>query len=137
MSGPLVDRRTPYDPAWLLTFSALAFVGILIVFVCVIIGMQIWSKGEANTESWAALTGLIGWVTGVVGTIFSNRFGTTSQSATKDATIQQQANTAAVIASTAASPSPATPIKADEVKIDAQVATVTEAPQPTKGIAKP
>lgn len=127
----MIDRRiSPYDPARLLTFSALLFVGVLIVFVCLIIGAQIMWRGTANTESWAALTGLIGWATGVVGTIYSNRYGTTQQSATKDATIQQQANTAAVIAGVAASSAP--PIKTDEVKIEAQNATVNEA-QPTKG----
>ena len=97
----MMDERriatSDYDPAKLLTRSALLFVGVLLVFVCLIIGWQIYKSGEANTESWAALTGLIGWATGIVGMIFSNRYGTTQQSTTKDATIAQQAKTAAVV----------------------------------------
>jgi len=90
------ERRAQYDPSRLLTRSALLFVGILIVFVAFIIGLQILARGEANTESWAALTGIIGWVTGVVGTIYSNRYGTTQASQKKDDVIAQQARTAAV-----------------------------------------
>lgn len=89
-------RPDGYDPARLLTLAALFFVGILIVFVAGIIGVQIWKVGEANTESWAALTGLIGWATSQVSIIFSNRFGSTQQSQTKDTTIAVQAHTAAV-----------------------------------------
>ena len=89
------ERRKEYDPSKLLTFSALLFVGILIVFVAGIIAAQIWKSGEANTESWAALTGLIGWATSQVSIIFSNRYGTTQQSKAKDDVILQQARTAA------------------------------------------
>lgn len=128
------DRRSLYDPARLLTISALSFVGILIVFVCFIIGSQIWQKGMANTESWAALTGLIGWATGVVGTIYSSRYGTTQQSAAKDAIIQQQANTAAIIAGAA----PAAPIVTDAVQVDANTAIVTTpAAAPSTTTTKP
>lgn len=91
-----------YDPAKTLTLSALLFVGFLIVFVAAIIGAQIWRFGEANTESWAALTGLIGWVTGQLGGVFSARFGTTQQSASKDETIKVLSQTAAVATDTAA-----------------------------------
>lgn len=128
------DRRSTYDPARVLTMAALAFVGLLIVFVCFIIGSQILKSGTANTESWAALTGLIGWATGVVGMIYSARYGTTQQSAAKDATIQQQAHTAAVVAG-AAKPDAGGTIKTDEVKIDAQTATVTTEASPKE--AKP
>ena len=87
-----------YDPAILLTRSAISFVGVLLAFVGAIIIVQYVQKGSANTESWAAMTGLIGWATGVLGMVYSNRFGTTSQSATKDAVIAQQAKTAATLA---------------------------------------
>lgn len=100
----MVDRRATYDPARLLTWAALVFVLILIVFVAAIIGVQIYKSGEANTESWAALTGLIGWATSQVSIIFSARYGTTQQSMAKDATIRQQAMTAAVQAQAAVSP---------------------------------
>jgi hypothetical protein len=97
-----------YDPALMLTRAAIAFVGVMMLFVGGIIIAQIVKGGEANTESWAALTGLIGWATGQASIVFSNRFGTTSQSAKKDAVIEQQAKTAAVIAA-APFPDPATP----------------------------
>ena len=87
-----------YDPARLLTMAALLFVGILILFVSGIIGIQIWKSGEANTESWAALTGLIGWATSQVSVLYSNRYGTTQQSVNKDAVIAQQARTAEAVA---------------------------------------
>ena len=47
------DRRISqeqYDPGRLLTLAALFFVGILIVFVAGIIGVQIWKSGDANVE---------------------------------------------------------------------------------------
>ena len=116
------ERRHEYDPARLLTHAALSFVGALIVFVGIIIAAQIATNGEANTESWAALTGLIGWVTGTASVVFNARFGTTQQSAKKDAVILQQAQTAAAIQS--ALPTP--PIKTDTVQVDAQTAVVTE-----------
>lgn len=92
------ERRSEYDPARLLTCAALCFVGTLILFVCIIIAVQIWKSGEANTESWAALTGMIGWVTGTASMIYSARYGTTKQSEAKDAVIAQQSRTAAVVA---------------------------------------
>lgn len=88
-----VDNRT-YDPGKFLTHAALYFVGALIIFVGSIIAAQIWQTGEANTESWAALTGLIGWACGTASSVFNARFGTSQQSAAKDATIAQQARTA-------------------------------------------
>lgn len=95
-----------YDPARLLTVAALIFVGILILFVAAIIGVQIWKSGEANTESWAALTGLIGWATSQVSIIFSNRYGTTQQATNQTAVIAQQARAAAVLANTALAATP-------------------------------
>ena len=97
-----INGQEQYDPGRLLTFAALFFVGILIVFVAGITGVQLWKSGEANTESWAALTGLIGWATSQVSIIYSNRYGTTQQSANKDAIIARQAKAASDTAATAA-----------------------------------
>lgn len=105
----MIDRREEYDPARLLTRVALFFVGYLIVFVSVIIGLQIWKSGEANTESWAALTGLIGWATGTLGMIFSARYNASKDGEKKDAVIAQQSRTAAVIASGVAAQTPVPP----------------------------
>ena len=101
-----------YDPARLLTWAALAFVGILIIFVAAIIGIQIAKTGEANTESWAALTGLIGWATSQVSVIYSNRYGTTQQSTNQTAVIAQQARAATALAqaTTALTPPQPTPV---------------------------
>lgn len=95
----MIDRREEYDPARLLTYAALIFVLILLIFVCAIIVAQIHKSGEANTESWSALTGLLGWVTGTVSMIYNSRYGTSKQAETKDAVIAQQSRTAATLAS--------------------------------------
>ena len=94
------DRRVndTYDPGRLLTIAALAFVGVLVLFVCMIIGFQIMKSGEANTESWAALTGIIGWSTAMAQLLYNNRFGSTRAAAIKDATIASQAATASALA---------------------------------------
>lgn len=93
----MTDQRE-YDPAKLLTWAAILLVTALIFFVGLMILIQIYKNGEANTESWAALTGLIGWVTGTVSMIYNARYGTSKQSESKDAVIAQQSRTAAVIA---------------------------------------
>lgn len=119
--SPYEERRADdYDPGRLLTYAALFFVGVLIVFVSSIIGVQIWKSGEANTESWAALTGLIGWATSQVSIIFSNRFGTTQQAAKKDDVIARQANAVMAQASNNSTP-PAT----DTVNVAAETVNVT------------
>ncbi len=117
-----------FDPAKVLTYGALFFLTVLIVFICVIISFQIWKTGDANTESWAAFVGIVGWCTGVVSGIYAHRFGTTQQSTAKDAVIQQQARTAAVVA--AAVPA-ATPARAEVVNIDSASTVVNEAAAPT------
>lgn len=121
------ERRTEYDPAILLTRAALLFVGVLIVFVALIIGVQIWKSGEANTESWAALTGMIGWVTGTVSMIYNARYGTSKQAEVKDAVIAQQSKTAAVIAATTGGSAQTPPIKADTVAVQGETINVTGA----------
>lgn len=120
----MTDNRE-YDPAILLTRMALLFVGMLIFFVGLIIGWQIYKTGEANTESWAALTGLIGWVTGTVSMIYNARYGTSKQAETKDAVIAQQSRTAAVIAGSVSPSAPTAPLQVDTVNVAASVANVT------------
>lgn len=119
-----VPRADDYDPARLLTHAALMFVGILIVFVAAIIVVQICQSGQANTESWAAMTGLIGWATSQVSIIFSNRFGNTQQAAKKDEVIARQAS--AAIASAAATNG----AKTDTVNVESQQVNVTERKDP-------
>lgn len=111
------DRHAEYDPAMLLTRAALIYVGAIIVFVCIIIAAQIWKTGEANTESWAALTGLIGWVTGIASVIFNARFGTSKQAETKDAVIAQQSRTAAVIAGATSTSAQTMPVTGGTVTV--------------------
>lgn len=108
------ERREEYDPGRVLTWAALLFVTILIVFVCFIIGVQIMANGEANTESWAALTGIIGWATAQVQVLYSNRFGSTLSNTKKDAAIARMAEaaptgTAAAVAANVAATAAATP----------------------------
>ena len=119
------DRRHEYDAAMLLTRSALIFVGYLIVFVSIIIGIQIAKSGEANTESWAALTGLIGWVTGTVSMIYNARYGTSKAGETKDAVIAQQSRMAEAIATSTSAGAPTVRAKVDTVNVAADTANVT------------
>ena len=109
-----INGQEQYDPGRLLTLAALLFVGILILFVAGIIGMQIWKSGDANTESWAALTGLIGWATSQVSIIYSNRYGTTQQSVNKDAVIAQQARAAEAVAGATTALAPTPPAAANQ-----------------------
>jgi len=117
------ERRAEYDPARLLTWAALILVTGLIFFVGLMILLQIHKNGEANTESWAALTGIIGWVTGTVSMIYNARYGTSKQAETKDAVIAQQSRTAAVIAGATAQ-TPTT--QAATVNVEGDQVNVTE-----------
>lgn len=124
-----MERRHDYDSAVLLTRSALFFLGYLIVFISVIIGAQIWKAGEANTESWAALTGIVGFVTGIVAMLYNARYGQTKAGETKDAVIAQQSRTAEAIASGAGAPT-TIPAQAENVNVSANTATVTTGDKP-------
>jgi hypothetical protein len=44
------------------------------------------SGGSPSTEVWAAITGIIGSVFGIAGTLYAFRFGTSRTSSAKDAT---------------------------------------------------
>lgn len=63
------------DMAGPLLYGGLFMVGLLLTFVCAIIGIQVVVDGEAATEMWAALTGLIGWATAQLSLIYGYRFG--------------------------------------------------------------
>lgn len=74
-----------------LVISGLGMVGLLVLFLCFIIGWQVIRDGNATVESWAQFTGIIGWATGVVSGIFLYRFGSTRSSNAKDTTIAEMA----------------------------------------------
>jgi hypothetical protein len=78
-----------YDPARMLTHFSVGAVGSLTMFLCAWITILFLHDKAVATEVWAALTGLIGWLTAKLGGIYDNRFGTTRQSAAKDVVIQQ------------------------------------------------
>ncbi len=80
-----------YDPAVELTRGSLLMVGFLTLFLCVCVIIQLVQGKPVATELWAALTGMIGWITAKLGTVFDNRFGSSRQSAAKDVVIQQMA----------------------------------------------
>ncbi len=83
------DDNSDFDITVPLVYGALGVMGLLVMFVCAIIVVQVWKLPTHTpaTEVWAALTGIIGWATGVGNTIFAFRFGSTRSSAAKDATI--------------------------------------------------
>ena len=124
----MIDRREEYDPSKLLTRSAIALVAALIFFVGLMICLQIYKNGEANTESWAALTGLIGWVTGTVSMIYNARYGTSKAGEVKDAVIAQQSRTAEAIATGTGAGTQTAPLKADNVQVEGDNVTVKEKP---------
>lgn len=78
-----------YDPARMLTYFSIGTVGALTLFLCAWISILVFKEKPVGTEVWAALTGMIGWITAKLGGIYDNRFGTTRQSAAKDVVIQQ------------------------------------------------
>jgi hypothetical protein len=81
----------PFDPAPILTYFGLLSVGVLTAFLCAWISIALWHQKGVGVEMWAALTGMIGWLTAKVGSIFDNRFGTTRSSAAKDVVIGELA----------------------------------------------
>jgi muramidase (phage lysozyme) len=80
-----------FDPAPMLTYFSLATVGLLTLFLCAWISIQLLYEKGVGVEMWAALTGMIGWITAKAGSIYDNRFGTTRQSAAKDVVISEMA----------------------------------------------
>lgn len=134
-----------WDPAPLLVKAAVGLCAMLVIFVCAIIVLQIVMTADhkPTTEVWAALTGAIGTIFGILGTVYAYRFNSTKQSVEKDHTIAQQARTAAVIAKTAETVAATGPksggdktITTDDVHVTARTASVTSETTPTTG-AKP
>lgn len=80
-------KSDQFDMAGPLLYSSIGGVGFLTVFVAAVILIQIVQGKPVGTELWAALTGLIGWITAKAGTIYDYRFGTSRQSAAKDVLI--------------------------------------------------
>jgi hypothetical protein len=80
-------KNEEFDMAKPLLYLAAGGVFSLIALVGGIIIAQVWQKGTPDTASWSALTGLIGWATGVTATIFAYRFGTTRNNTAKDVVI--------------------------------------------------
>lgn len=135
----MTDPAPQYDPAKVLTYCALLFVIGAIVCLSAIVGWQIYTKDTAETVWVGQLCAVIGWVLGQAGSIYNNRFGTTTQSAAKDDTIKQQAKTAAAaqgalldpafvvsIDPTRRAPAAGAPLVAETINVDATTANVTE-----------
>lgn len=80
------------DMAPVLIYAGLGLLGLLVVFTFAVAIVQIamLSTRSPSTEVWAAITGLIGFATGVAATIFQYRFGTSKGSGAKDLLISEQ-----------------------------------------------
>ncbi len=80
------------DQAPTLVRAALALLGLLVLFTFAVALVQICTlpTRSPTTEVWAAITGLIGFATGVVATIYAYRFGTSKGSGAKDLLISEQ-----------------------------------------------
>ena len=74
-----------------LVWGMLVMMGFLLVFVALIAGWQTYIDGKPSTEVWAAVTGLIGFGTGVAVTVYAFRFGYSRQSGAKDALLSELA----------------------------------------------
>jgi hypothetical protein len=75
-----------YEMAPLLVWAAFILIGVLVLGLMAAVLVQV-VQGKVNTEVWAALTGVIGWATGIGGLIYNYRFGTSRSSAAKDVVI--------------------------------------------------
>lgn len=80
-------KSDQFDMAGPLLYASIGGVGFITLFVAAVIMIQIVQGKPVGTELWAALTGLIGWITAKAGTIYDYRFGTSRQSAAKDVLI--------------------------------------------------
>jgi muramidase (phage lysozyme) len=88
--------RATQSPAddWMakaLVIGVLFISGLLIIFVGAVAAVQIGflQTRSPTTEVWAALTGIIGTVLGILGSVFAFRFGTTRNNSIKDVTMEQ------------------------------------------------
>ena len=87
-------RAVPAADDWMakaLVGGILTVSGLLIALVAGVAITQIALLGTRTptTEVWAALTGIIGTILGILGTVFAFRFGTNRQSGAKDVVIAE------------------------------------------------
>jgi muramidase (phage lysozyme) len=85
-------RDDLHDTTQPLLYGGIAFVGVLLLFVCGVIAMQVGRGETVGSEMWAALTGLIGWATAQVSVIYAYRFGSSRSSGAKDVVISELAS---------------------------------------------
>jgi putative chitinase len=92
------DRAGEADMARPLVYGALGLIASLVLFTFGVAIAQIVLRQEASptTEVWAAITGLIGFATGVVTTLYAYRFGTSKGSGAKDILIGEMARRDAI-----------------------------------------
>lgn len=86
-AAALRAHEEAYDMTPMLLRGAFVVLGLLILLVGVIVGVQVYKTDSPDTATWSALTGLIGWATGTVTTIYAYRFGTSRSSLAKDVVI--------------------------------------------------
>jgi muramidase (phage lysozyme) len=82
-------KNDTMDMAGPLLYSAIGGVGVLTLFVGIVIVVQLATTESVGNEMWAALTGLIGWITAKAGTIYDYRFGSSRASGAKDVLISE------------------------------------------------
>jgi len=85
----VADDPNVWDARRVLIGSSVIGVAILLLFVCGVLGVQVYRGIEVGVEVWAALTGLIGWVTAKAGTLWDYYFGSSRQSTAKDTAIAE------------------------------------------------
>lgn len=88
MSDPVPEQ---WDMAKPLVYGAVGAMGLMMIFVFGIAVYQTVAGDGPTTEVWASVTGIIGFVTGMVASTYSFRFGTNRSSAVKDKTINDLA----------------------------------------------
>lgn len=130
MSAPLIERRVNVDDAKLSMQRFVIYV-LLIIFTAVTAYVF---AGDNEAERSTIMQTVINFTLIAV----SFALGSSKGSADKDASMSRIAEAsaptaAAAVAAAVATPLPTGPLKVEEVKIDAAVANVTEAPQPPKG----
>jgi len=79
------------DARKVLIGAGVGLAAFLVVFISALLAVQTYRGIEVSTEIWAALTGLIGWVTAKAGTIFDYYYGSSRQSGAKDVVIEELA----------------------------------------------
>jgi muramidase (phage lysozyme) len=86
-AAALRAKGEDFDMAPALLIGAFVVLGLLILLVGIIVAVQVNTTGSPDTATWSALTGLIGWATGIGTMMYAYRFGTTRNSGAKDVVI--------------------------------------------------